>query len=37
MPVEYRKAMEAAKRVAPPPPPHADIAIGVENEQQPGL
>ena len=36
MPVEYRKAMEA-RRVAPPPAPHADIAVGVENEQQPGL
>ncbi len=37
MPVEYRRAIEAAKHVAPPPPPHADIAVGVENEQQPGL
>jgi glutamate synthase (NADPH) large chain len=29
-PVEYRKAMEAARRVAPPPPAHAEIAIGVD-------
>ena len=36
MPVEYRKAMEK-RRVAPPPPPHADIAVGVDGEQQPGL
>ncbi len=36
MPVEYRKAIEA-RRVAPPPPPHADIAVGVDNEQQAGL
>ncbi|MGO9172785.1 MAG: glutamate synthase large subunit [Rhodomicrobium sp.] len=37
MPVEYRKAMEAARRIAPPPPAHADIAIGVNGEQQPGF
>ncbi|MGO9474515.1 MAG: glutamate synthase large subunit, partial [Rhodomicrobium sp.] len=34
MPVEYRKAMEAARRIAAPPPAHADIAIGVNGEQQ---
>jgi glutamate synthase (NADPH/NADH) large chain len=34
MPVEYRKAIEAARRLAPPPAPHADIAVGVDNEQQ---
>jgi glutamate synthase (NADPH/NADH) large chain len=32
-PVEYRKAMEAARRVAPPPPAHADIAIGANGGQ----
>ncbi|MGO9985985.1 MAG: glutamate synthase large subunit, partial [Rhodomicrobium sp.] len=34
MPVEYRKAMEAARRVAPPPPAHADIAVGVNGGPQ---
>jgi glutamate synthase (NADPH/NADH) large chain len=34
MPVEYRKAMAAARRVAPPPPAHAEIAIGVDGAQQ---
>jgi glutamate synthase (NADPH) large chain len=37
MPVEYRKAMEAARRIAPPPPAHAEIAIGVDGAQQPGF
>jgi glutamate synthase (NADPH/NADH) large chain len=37
MPVEYRKAIEAARRVAPPPPAHAEIAIGVDGPQQPGF
>jgi glutamate synthase (NADPH/NADH) large chain len=37
MPVEYRKAMEAARRIAPPPPAHAEIAIGVDGATQPGF
>ncbi len=37
MPVEYRKAMEAARRVAPHPPAHADIAIGLNGDHQPGF
>ncbi len=37
MPVEYRKAIEK-RRVAPPPPPHSDIAVGVNGDaQQAGL